>query len=75
MNEADEDFAAMFEASVGAKRFERGQTVDGTIVEVNLQADTLNMVEIEKGGLPVWTARGLPCPSIGSNPRFSLSMI
>ena len=32
--EEDEDFAAMFEASVGAKRFDRGQTVDGTIVAI-----------------------------------------
>jgi small subunit ribosomal protein S1 len=28
----EEDFAAMFEASVQARRFERGQTIDGTIV-------------------------------------------
>jgi small subunit ribosomal protein S1 len=31
-NEQEEDFAAMFEASVKARRFERGQTVEGTIV-------------------------------------------
>ena len=34
MNQPDEDFAAMFEASVGAKRFDRGQTVEGTIVAI-----------------------------------------
>ena len=27
-----EDFAAMFEASVKARRFERGQTIEGVIV-------------------------------------------
>ncbi len=34
MTEPDEDFAAMFEASTKAKRFERGQTLDGTIVAI-----------------------------------------
>ena len=32
MSEHDEDFAAMFEASLKARRFERGQMVKGTIV-------------------------------------------
>ena len=32
MSENEEDFAAMFEASVQARRFERGQTIEGTIV-------------------------------------------
>ena len=32
MSEQEEDFAAMFEASVKARRFERGQTIAGTIV-------------------------------------------
>ena len=32
MSEQEEDFAAMFEASVKARRFERGQTIEGTIV-------------------------------------------
>ena len=32
MSEQDEDFAAMFEASVKARRFDRGQTIEGTIV-------------------------------------------
>ena len=34
MSEGDEDFAAMFEASVKAKRFETGQTLEGTIVAI-----------------------------------------
>ena len=33
-NEPTEDFAAMFEASTKAKRFERGQTIEGTIVGI-----------------------------------------
>ena len=32
MSEQDEDFATMFEASVKARRFEQGQTIEGTIV-------------------------------------------
>ena len=34
MTDPTEDFAAMFEASIQAKRFERGQTLEGTIVAI-----------------------------------------
>ena len=34
MTDSTEDFAAMFEASMPAKRFERGQTLEGTIVGI-----------------------------------------
>ncbi len=34
MSEPDEDFAAMFEASLKAKRFAKGQTLEGTIVAI-----------------------------------------
>jgi small subunit ribosomal protein S1 len=34
VSEPDEDFATMFEASLQAKRFERGQTLEGTIVAI-----------------------------------------
>ena len=34
MNEPTDDFAAMFEASILAKRIEKGQTVEGTIVAI-----------------------------------------
>ena len=34
MSEPDEDFAAMFEASIKAKRIEKGQTIEGTIVAI-----------------------------------------
>jgi small subunit ribosomal protein S1 len=34
MTESNEDFAAMFEASTKAKRIEKGQTIEGTIVAV-----------------------------------------
>jgi len=34
VSEQEEDFATMFEASVKARRFERGQTISGTIVAI-----------------------------------------
>ena len=34
MSEQEDDFATMFEASVKARRFERGQTIEGTIVAI-----------------------------------------
>ena len=34
MSEPDEDFAAMFEASEKAKRYQKGQTLEGTIVAI-----------------------------------------
>ena len=37
MNEQDEDFATMFEASVSARRFEQGQVIDGTIVAIGTE--------------------------------------
>ena len=38
MSEQEEDFAAMFEASVKARRFDRGQTIEGTIVALGPKA-------------------------------------
>ena len=34
MSEQEEDFATMFEASVKARQFNRGQTIEGTIVGI-----------------------------------------
>ena len=34
MTEKDDDFASMFEASLAAKRYDEGQTVEGTIVAI-----------------------------------------
>jgi small subunit ribosomal protein S1 len=34
VSEPEEDFAAMFEASLQTKRFQRGQTIEGTIVAI-----------------------------------------
>ena len=43
MSEPDEDFAAMFEASLKPKRFERGQTVEGTIVAIGAEVAFVNV--------------------------------
>ena len=43
MSETDEDFAALFEASIQAKRFEKGQTIEGTIVAIGPEVAFVNV--------------------------------
>ena len=43
MSEPTEDFAAMFEASIKAKRVDRGQTVEGTIVAIGPKVAFVNV--------------------------------
>ncbi len=43
MTEPEEDFAALFEASTKAKRFERGDTIEGTIVAIGPDAAFVNV--------------------------------
>jgi small subunit ribosomal protein S1 len=43
VSEPGEDFAAMFEASIQAKRFERGQTIEGTIVAIGPEVAFVNV--------------------------------
>jgi small subunit ribosomal protein S1 len=43
MTEPEEDFAAMFEASIKAQRFERGQTIEGTIVAIGAEVAFVNV--------------------------------
>lgn len=43
MTEPEEDFATMFEASLKAKRFERGQTIEGTIVAIGPEVAFVNV--------------------------------
>ena len=43
MSEPDEDFAAMFEASLKPKRFEKGQTIEGTIVAIGPEVAFVNV--------------------------------
>jgi len=43
VSEPEEDFAAMFEASPQAKRFEKGQTIEGTIVAIGPEVALVNV--------------------------------
>jgi small subunit ribosomal protein S1 len=43
VTEPEEDFAAMFEASQKARRFERGETIDGTIVAIGPDVAFVNV--------------------------------
>jgi small subunit ribosomal protein S1 len=43
VTEPSEDFAAMFEASIKAKRFAQGQTVEGTIVAIGREVAFVNV--------------------------------
>jgi small subunit ribosomal protein S1 len=43
VSEPDEDFAAMFEASLQAKRFEKGQTLEGKIVAIGPEVAFVNV--------------------------------
>ena len=43
MSDPEEDFAAMFEASVKARRFEKGQLIEGTIVAIGPEVAFVNV--------------------------------
>ena len=43
MTDPEDDFAALFEASVKATRFERGQTIEGTIVAIGSDVAFVNV--------------------------------
>ena len=43
MSDQEEDFAAMFEASVKARQFSRGQTIEGTIVAIGPKVAFVNV--------------------------------
>ena len=43
MSEPEEDFAALFEASITSRRVERGQTVEGTVVAIGPEVAFVNV--------------------------------
>jgi small subunit ribosomal protein S1 len=43
VSESEEDFAAMFEASQQAKRIEKGQTIEGTVVSIGSEASLVDV--------------------------------
>ena len=59
MSEPEEDFAAMFEASIKAKRYETGQTIEGRIVAIGREVAFIDVggkgeaeIEIEAAERP-----------------------
>ena len=50
MSEQEQDFASMFEASVKARQFHRGQTIEGTIV-VNDYQEQAGIIDLELVGV------------------------
>ena len=65
MTDQEEDFATMFEASVKARQFKRGEAVDGTIVAIGPKVALVNIGGKggKGGGKPAapqgWLARKL----------------
>ena len=47
MTEFEEDFAAMFEASLKAKRFEKGQTIEGVVVGLGPEVAFIDVGDAE----------------------------
>lgn len=43
MSDPEEDFASMFEASIQAKRIEKGQTIEGTVVAIGAEVAFVNV--------------------------------
>ena len=53
MSEQEEDFATMFEASVKARRFSRGQTIDGTVVAIGPEVALVSVGGKSEAEIPV----------------------
>src|SRR4051794_37614344 len=76
--EPEEDFATMFEASLKAKRFEKGQTIEGTIVAIRPEVAfidvggkgeaTIEVAELKDADGNLEVAVGDPNPPMGVSP-------
>src|SRR5687767_3520317 len=53
VSEQEEDFATMFEASVKARRFSRGQTIDGTVVAIGPEVALVSVGGKSEAEIPV----------------------
>ena len=71
MTDSTEDFAAMFEASMPAKRFERGQTLEGTLADLvgglDVQGDAGDRAERLTHCRTASGAFACPCSNTFSN--------
>jgi small subunit ribosomal protein S1 len=82
---SDEDFAAMFEASVKPRRFERGQTIEGTIVAIGAEVAfvnvggkgeaTIDIAELkdDEGALEVAAGERIQAIVVSTAPQLTLS--
>jgi len=57
VSDPTEDFAAMFEASRKAKRIEKGQTIDGTIVAIGPEVEITTDSEYVLHGITKWIVK------------------
>jgi len=81
----EEDFAAMFEASVKTKRFTRGQTIEGTIVAIGPDTSLVNVggkgeavietadLKDHEGDLEVGVGDRIQAVVVGTNKGITLS--
>jgi small subunit ribosomal protein S1 len=85
VTDSDEDFAAMFEASVKPRRFERGQTIEGTIVAIGAEVAfvnvggkgeaTIDIAELrdDDGALEVAVGERIQAIVVSTSPQLALS--
>jgi small subunit ribosomal protein S1 len=85
VTDSDEDFAAMFEASVKPRRFERGQTIEGTIVAIGAEVAfvnvggkgeaTIDIAELkdDAGALEVAVGERIQAIVVSTAPQLTLS--
>jgi len=85
VNDQSEDFAAMFEASVKPRRFERGQTIEGTIVAIGAEVAfvnvggkgeaTIDLAELkdDDGVLEVAVGERIQAIVVSTSPQLALS--
>jgi small subunit ribosomal protein S1 len=85
VTDPDEDFAAMFEASVKPRRFERGQTIQGTIVAIGAEVAfvnvggkgeaTIDIAELrdDDGALEVAVGERIQAIVVSTSPQLALS--
>jgi small subunit ribosomal protein S1 len=85
VTDSHEDFAAMFEASVKPRRFERGQTIEGTIVAIGAEVAfvnvggkgeaTIDIAELkdDEGALEVAVGERIQAIVVSTAPQLTLS--
>jgi small subunit ribosomal protein S1 len=85
VTDSHEDFAAMFEASVKPRRFERGQTIEGTIVAIGAEVAFVNVggkgeatidigeLKDDEGALEVAVGERIQAIVVSTAPQLTLS--